>query len=791
MDLGEAEDTAPNDGADRTPEADSAEDTETESQNILLGPTRGGDRPPRDGEEEAQEAQVVLLRQAQAQDVQALPAARCLTRPVRSSTPAPGRHGPLVRGSTAAVGIGDRFRTLGNMRRLALTTTLLVASVPAVAQDTASPPERHELRVPDDVWGEVLTTVGRPDGRLGYTTVEMGNYGGDLHLLDTVLRLFEDVRRLPRETGRWSDGMLANADQPHELVRRLFRTVDVSTGRRLAVAERDWDTLPPELEGPQPPSFDALPAAVRRLIGRLVHGTHEAERWARLALPRESLAWPAVEARHDGDDAYSLLTAPWTDEEHDLMATRRKAGLDAIAETDRAYLGFAGVLLARHVHEALVEFRAVPEAERTVPPDHPGVFLTTPLGLVRVFGPGDDEAEIRAGTVLTLDLGGDDVWTGNPGSSCLGKAVSLHVDLGGHDTYVGDTASVACGLLGLGMVFDESGDDRYTVVESGLGAAWHGVGLLVDREGRDEYRGGKWTQGAAHVGVAALVDLAGDDLYECDEQSQGLGSTLGAGLVLDLAGDDRYVARDDGNVSELYLGQSVAMSQGCGYGRRADLGDGHSLAGGVGLLVDGAGDDEYHAQVWAQGCGYWWGVGALEDRGGNDTYRNGKYSAGAAAHFALGVCADLAGDDRHNQGNDTAVNQYQGHARDGSVGVFLDGGGNDRYLHRNHCSGSADLSSIGLFVELGGDDHYEFVPRDLGKPNGWADTGPWGTATRYEPFHSYRDDLPAWGVFLDLGGTDTYSFPSDTPHIEVRADDGADWVHHAGPQSWGVGRDRE
>ena len=153
------------------------------------------------------------------------------------------------------------------------------------------------------------------------------------------------------------------------------------------------------------------------------------------------------------------------------------------------------------------------------------------------------------------------------------------------------------------------------------------------------------------MGVGALIDLEGDDEYDCVEQAQGLGGTLGAGLLIDVKGNDTYVARDDGNVSALYLGQSVAMAQGCGYGRRADIGDGYSLAGGVGILLDGAGDDRYHAQVWSQGCAYWWALGILEDRGGNDTYRNGKYSAGAAAHFAIGVCVDLAGERPHNATN--------------------------------------------------------------------------------------------------------------------------------------------
>ncbi len=331
---------------------------------------------------------------------------------------------------------------------------------------------------------------------------------------------------------------------------------------------------------------------------------------------------------------------------------------------------------------------------------------------------------------------------------------------------------------------DLDGNDRYSLAESGLGAAWHGVGLLLDRRGRDVYTvTDRWGQAAAHVGVGLLVDEAGDDRYSCGHQSQGLGSTLGAGVLVDVAGDDEYLARDDGNVSELYLNQSVAMSQGCGYGRRADLGDGRSLAGGFGVLVDGGGDDEYHAQVWSQGAGYWWSVGILEDLGGNDSYRNGKYSSGAAAHFSIGSHVDLSGDDSYNAGNDTAKNQYQGHARDGSIGVFIDGAGDDSYLLRSHCAGSADLASLAFFWDRAGDDRYDWEGGPSEKPGNWAGTPPLGSATVYAPFRSFRDDLEAVGLFLDTGGDDSY------PEGLAAAND-ARWLTDRGPASNGRGLDR-
>jgi hypothetical protein len=372
----------------------------------------------------------------------------------------------------------------------------------------------------------------------------------------------------------------------------------------------------------------------------------------------------------------------------------------------------------------------------------------------------------------------------------LAEPISLVVDLAGNDRYdAGDVdGTFGCGLFGLGALIDLGGDDVYAARDSALGCAWYGAGLLLDEAGDDRYTVGTWGQGAAHVGAGVLCDLAGKDAYECAQQAQGLGATLGGGVLLDVSGNDAYVARDDGNREKIYLDQSVAMAQGCGYGRRADLGDGHSLAGGIGILVDGGGDDRYHAMVWSQGCAYWWAVGILEDRGGNDVYENGKYSSGAGAHFGVGVHVDLAGDDRYNAGVTTAVNQYQGHARDGSIGIFIDGDGRDTYRLRNHCAGAGDLGSIGFFWDRRGDDTYEVLGNELGPPNGWNETPPFGAATTIEPQRSFRDDLGTYGLFLDTGGRDTYRW--DVKPTQD-AKDGGRWTRRNGPRSFGFGLDAD
>lgn len=702
------------------------------------------------------------------------------------------------------------------------------APVVAVAAVGAS---RAELDVPDAVWAAALEGLGLPaDAVLGYTSDQMAGYGRDQRITRPVATMFRDVRALPRFTGKLAEDLLAAARDPSEVVRTAHGLTDAVAGRMLERPKGDawgaaWlpdpttphDALPIVLErlasrvgghaGPMDEAAAAawrrLPAPLARFVVRVLVGSAEALPWIRVAFDERFLVG-AVGAHGPAGltprELYRLATRPWSDEDPADSPALSRASFEALGRVDRDYLAYASVLLTLHLAVALEEWRTAAAGVDLSALTDAALFVHTPVGAVRVLGPGADIVDGSEGpALLVLDLGGDDTYTGRVAVPSYPSApLSTWIDLAGNDTWDGGEleGALGCGLFGAGVLVDLKGNDRYTVKASGLGCAWYGTGLLYDAEGDDAYVvKGAWGQGAAHVGAGVLIDLAGNDTYECAQQSQGLGSTYGAGVLLDVAGNDRYVARDDGNRQKIYNDQSVAMAQGCGYGRRADLSDGHSLAGGYGVLVDGAGDDHYHAQCWAQGCGYWWGVGLLEDLGGDDVYENGKYSLGAAAHFAIGVHVDLSGDDRYNEGVETAVNQYQGHARDGSIGVSIDGGGNDRYQLRNHCGGSADLGSIGLFFDRGGDDVYTLRWNPLGPPGGWAETPPMGTATRYEAFRSFRDRLWSYGVFLDTGGKDTYAWtnlPEDAALYPAGVPFGADgrrWTHRPGGPAAGVGLD--
>ncbi len=704
---------------------------------------------------------------------------------------------------------------------------------------------RADLTVPDSLWQIVLSKLDRSGRPLGFTSDEMANYGRDPLVLRTVRNLFRDVRGIDRFSGKTAEDLIAAAADPADMVLRAFSLTDVSAGRMLPMPDSttwgaEWlpkDTTPAKaldavlaqpMRRADREEWERLPVNAQRLAIRIILGAKEAIPWIREAIDDPIFTAHLGGAAAGSDTAaimarYRFAMAPWVDARMDQSATLSRASIEALSRLDREYLDFGSVLFLTHLKRALAEFRA---AEARGPGGSNaaafrGCRFETACGPVRITGSGIDMIEEPA--FLSLDLGGDDRYTGRHGVPLsLDHPIGLVVDLGGNDTYEGGSKPVAlgCGLFGLGAIFDLAGNDRYRCAEAGLGAGYFGTGILADTEGDDVYvldtHDG---EGSAMAGVGLLIDLAGNDAYTCGFSGQGFGETLGAGLLVDVSGNDTYLARDDGNRSPLYLNQSVSMAQGVGEGRRADLGEGHSLAGGIGLLVDGAGDDSYHATAWSQGAGYWWSAGFLEDLGGNDTYRNGKYSLGAGAHFAIGCQVDLSGDDRYNFGNADAVNQYQGHARDGSIGISIDGDGDDAYLLRSHCAGSGDLNAIGFFWDRRGNDAYDIRYTLLGPPNGWTDTPPMGTATLYTPFRSFRDDVEAVGLFLDTGGRDIYRWESpdsagapestkgpgaskpqdiskareDSLLAIPRSERGNDseWPSHRGGASRGYGMDRE
>ncbi len=141
--------------------------------------------------------------------------------------------------------------------------------------------------------------------------------------------------------------------------------------------------------------------------------------------------------------------------------------------------------------------------------------------------------------------------------------------------------------------------------------------------------------------------MQGNDTYDCHSQAQGFGGVKGFGALVDVRGDDKYVADDTkiDNPAPQTAQHNTSLSQGVGFGRRANPGDGHSMAGGVGMLVDGAGNDFYKCGVFGQGVSIVQPRRSCVDFGGNDSYDGVWYVQGSAAHYSLGCLLDLGGDD--------------------------------------------------------------------------------------------------------------------------------------------------
>ncbi|MCX6647033.1 MAG: hypothetical protein NTY09_11875 [bacterium] len=683
-------------------------------------------------------------------------------------------------------------------------------------------PDRMSLEIPDEIWNQVLGNIGFEGQTYGYSADIMEHFKGTDCILRIVEMLFRDVRNIPRFTGMESDVMLANEGNFASSTFEAWKLLDAYGARQMSyelpttVWSVDWIEEDADLNAAfgslldkfgengivvpitdeNMAEWNKLPDTIKRLVVRVLIGGIEARPWIVEAFDQNFLK-QYFDTDNLGsvttDQWYEFASCPWQD---DVTGPCPRESFELLDKFDRAYFSTGSNEFMRTTWAAIEEYKlAIAETPLDLA-DFNYCEIDTPLGTVGIYGDGPDAIEGDVSRhAFIFNLGGDDNYTGITAvPTQFDRPFGVVIDLGGNDVYdSGDNrAALACGLFGIGAIFDLGGDDRYICDESGIGCGWYGTGLVVDYGGNDYYKSRIFGQGAATAGVGMLIDLAGDDYYEALHQSAGFGSTYGAGFLIDLSGNDVYFADPEGDPDEVFEFRTVNLCQGMGFGRRADFGDGHSLGGGFGFLIEGAGDDKYTGSVYTQGAGYWWAVGALEDRGGNDQYFNEQYSCGSAPHFAIGSCVDLAGDDNYNIGNEAGCErQIQGHARDGSIAIFIDGSGNDNYMLPNMAAGSSDLNCLTLFWDRMGDDNYtaERVPP-------WADAASFGDSTVYDIFHGFRDAMPSVGVFLDTGGVDTYGviLPEDDDEavanlVPIEFADNHEWRHRIEPPNFGYGLD--
>ncbi|MBN2492718.1 MAG: hypothetical protein JXQ29_17860 [Planctomycetes bacterium] len=504
-----------------------------------------------------------------------------------------------------------------------------------------------------------------------------------------------------------------------------------------------------------------LHPGLRRALGKAVLELVEARRWVDMAfrkVDREDLArvWQIRDLTETQFDAMEYF--PEVD--------------DVARALDEASLYYAGMRTLQAAEGLKRDLEALLRAESGVDWGAAHLELETPMGRLLLGGTGDDRHDARD-AFLVVDLGGNDAYVGPAGAtSSPFVPVAVCVDLAGNDRYVNrDRMMPAQGaaVCGAGVLLDVSGDDVYESRCLAQGAGQFGTGILADLAGDDRYIMEVAGQGCGLFGVGLLVDAGGTDRYRLHGDGQGYGGVGGGvGTLVDVAGDDSYFAEPD--ASQVARGDyhgggeiNYSYAQGVGIGRRGDISDGHSWAGGTGTLIDLAGNDRYKSGTWSLGCSYWYGIGLFWDEAGDDVYESCAWSLGSGAHFGISAFFDQAGDDRYLGYRNAS--QCLGFGHDYVIALFVDRGGDDTYVARACALGYAQRMSQAFFLDLGGQDRYTGAADSC-----FGRTDYPHRLARPKLEFTYEIYARQVALFLDVGGADEYGMvQGGKPTAEIQS----------------------
>ncbi len=347
----------------------------------------------------------------------------------------------------------------------------------------------------------------------------------------------------------------------------------------------------------------------------------------------------------------------------------------------------------------------------------------------KIAGPGNDRH--RGDYDFIFDLGGDDYYdlTYNPRK----PHPVIIIDLSGNDTYRSDDDfAYGSGCLNVGLLFDMAGNDNYNAASFSLGSGYFGFGLLYDKSGSDIYNGDIHTEGAATFGVGLLLDASGHDTYNGRMFAQGVGLVEGVGLLVEGDGNDNFFA---GGKYPEGLGLAgddthyLSLSQGFAYGLRP------FMSGGIGAIIDLAGKDNYVTDIYGQGASYWWGLGMICDLSGYDQYVSHQYAQGTGVHMSLGMLFDQSGNDFYR-----GKGLMQGVGHDYACGIIVDRAGDDIYQAHDLSQAAGSANGIGILLDDRGNDTYYIIGKE--KSHGYGNP---------------RRDFGSLGLFLDLSGKDIYT----------------------------------
>jgi len=442
-----------------------------------------------------------------------------------------------------------------------------------------------------------------------------------------------------------------------------------------------------------------------------------------------------------------------------------------MGKMDRAALFDLAETLAQAADPALLSALSGYSADGASPGSYPGVegsvavVLETDAGAIVVGGKGSNVYRLDEmnKVAAVVDLGGNDVYV--EGSVNVSRPILIVIDLSGNDRYQGTQPGIQGGaVVGGSILVDVSGDDVYSARDIAQGSALVGVGMLVDLAGNDQYVGFRRVQGQALGGVGLLIDRDGKDDYRAALWGQGFAGPWGFAALEDVAGDDHYYI--GGNFYDSYPETPGydAWGQGVGAGIRG------VANGGIGVFLEGAGDDEYEFDYFAQGGGYWLGMGFARDFAGNDkrlgATRNAyngsartqqrfqRFGNGWACHYAVGFLIDDSGDDSYD-----GTIMGTGFGWDLSAGFLLELGGNDQYLATvGGVQGQGAQASLGVLYDFAGDDVYK------GTSQGYAS----GSIT----YHPYPTCGGNFSFVVDYGGADQYGCRAQNNTVSRRGSSG-------------------
>ena len=544
------------------------------------------------------------------------------------------------------------------------------------------------------------------------------------------------------------DDPLGAADQ---LMMLHGSTAAANLAQLLATANSIVGVAPPAARGAGRTldGISTVPETLRPIVADLVHAQLAADQAIRTAL--KSLTPEEQRVLIEGLPVLAI--------EEPRITFEFVRGTPAPPARLRALLAKIDVTVIRSAAEMLatVVESSIPRL-RQVRDEIPTKLRLRVGGLPIVIAGRQLDEHVETDARLTIDLGGNDRYTGRHGAG-VGYS-SVLIDLAGDDSYDVRDLSVGAGLLGIGIARDLGGHDTFRTKSLSLGCGIAGVGLFAKDGGHDLYQSTALSQGFAMYGVGVCLDTNGNDVYQLKLMGQGAGRTNGVGWLVDRLGSDQYRAGGLILNSPLFATAHYSFAQGFGMGFREDTG-GHP--GGVGLLTDHGGDDFYLGETYVQAASYWFALGSLYDTAGNDTYTAHHYAQSSAMHATGAYLFDLAGDD----GYLVKVGAAHAIGHDYGVAFLLDRAGDDLYASRDSSPGIGVANGLAVFIEGDGIDRYHGPP---GKGNPARGTGSLGVFVDLNGPDMYRFGLadsegsatPGWGVAYDMA-TRAEATPGETP----------------------------